>query len=89
MIPLGLLTVGEKAEVVETRMEELLSPCSKCKCNGPGCFSRVEDMGLRTGKNVEILNNHRAQGVLLVKVDDSRIALNRGLAMKIMVRRKS
>ena len=88
MTPLGLLLAGEQAEVMETRMEELLSPCSKCKCNRPECFSRIEDMGLRVGKTVEILNNHRTQGVLLVKVDDSRIALNRGMAMKIMVRRK-
>jgi len=88
MIPLGLLSAGEQAEVMETRLEELLSPCSKCKCNRPGCFSRIEDMGLRAGKTVEILNNHRRQGVLLVKVGDSRIALNRGMAMKIMVRRR-
>jgi Fe2+ transport system protein FeoA len=37
---------------------------------------------------VQVLNNHRGQRVLLVKVDDSRIALNRGMAMKILVRRQ-
>lgn len=89
MIPLGLLAAGEKAEVAETRVEELISPCSRCKCDQPGCFSRIEDMGLRAGKTVEILNNHRGHGVLLVKVDESRIAMNRGMAMKIMVRRKN
>ena len=88
MVPLGLLAVGETAEVAETRVAELFSPCSDCKCNKPECFSRLEEMGLRVGKTVEILNNHRAHGVLLVKVDDSRIALNRGMAMKIMVRRQ-
>jgi len=88
MIPLGLLAVGEKAEVAETRVEELVSSCSKCKCDRSGCVSRIEDMGLRAGKTIEILNNHRGQGVLLVKVDESRIAMNRGMAMKIMVRRK-
>ncbi len=88
MVPLGLLAVGETAKVAETRIEELLSPCSGCSCARPECFSRVEDMGLRPGKTVEILNNHQAHGVLLVKVDDSRIALNRGMAMKIMVRRQ-
>lgn len=89
MVPLGLLAVGETAEVAETRLEELFSPCSGCGCGRPECFSRLEDMGLRAGKTVEILNNHRGQGVLLVKVDDSRIALNRGMAMKIMVRRQN
>jgi ferrous iron transport protein A len=88
MVPLGLLAAGEKAEVAETKMEELISPCTKCQCDKSGCFSRIEDMGLRAGKTVEILNNHRGQGVLLVKVDESRIAMNRGMAMKIMVRRK-
>jgi ferrous iron transport protein A len=88
MVPLGLLAVGETAEVAETRIEELFAPCSGCKCDRPECFGRLEDMGLRAGKTVEILNNHRAHGVLLVKVDDSRIALNRGMAMKIMVRRQ-
>ncbi|MDD2319681.1 MAG: FeoA family protein [Geobacteraceae bacterium] len=46
---------------------------------------RVEDMGLRIGKNVEILNN--GGGPVLVRVDESRIAVARGIAMKIMVRR--
>ena len=46
---------------------------------------RVEDMGLRVGKTVEILNN--GGGPVLVKVDESRIAVARGIAMKIMVRR--
>jgi ferrous iron transport protein A len=89
MVPLGLLAVGERAEVAESRVEELFAPCSDCKCGKPECFSRIEDMGLRAGMTVEILNNHRSHGVLLVKVDDSRIALNRGMAMKIMVRRQN
>ena len=46
---------------------------------------RVEDMGLRIGKTVEILNN--GGGPVLVRVDESRIAVARGIAMKIMVRR--
>ena len=88
MLPLGLLSAGEKAEVAENRIEELFSPCSNCKCSKPECCSRIEDMGLRVGKVCEVLNNH-GQGVMLIKVDGSRIAMNRGLAMKIMVRRMS
>ncbi len=70
-------------------MEELLSPCSACKRNKPGCVAKIEDLGLRAGKVIEILNNRRGHGSLLIKVNGSRIAVNRGLAMKIMVRRKS
>jgi len=47
---------------------------------------RVEDMGLRIGKTVEILNN--GGGPVLVRVDESRIAVARGIAMKILVRRQ-
>jgi len=88
MLPLGLLAAGEKAEVAENRIAELFSPCSQCKCSQPECCSRIEDLGLRVGKVCEVLNNH-GQGVILIKVDGSRIAMNRGLAMKIMVRRMS
>lgn len=48
----------------------------------------AEDMGLRIDKTVEMLNN-AGPGSLLVKVDESRIAIGRGMAMKIMVRRIS
>lgn len=88
MVPLGLLSVGEKAEVAENRIDEQFSPCSKCKCDKPECCSRIEDLGLRQGKVCEVLNNP-GQGAMLIKVDGSRIAMNRGLAMKIMVRRRS
>lgn len=47
---------------------------------------RLEDMGLRVGKSVEILNNRG--GPVLVRVDESRIAIARGMAMKILVRRR-
>jgi Fe2+ transport system protein FeoA len=87
MVLLRLLTAGESAEVAKTGIDEGFSIGSCCQGARPECLSRVEAMGLRAGKMVEILNNHRAQGVLLVKVDGSRIALNRSMAMKIMVRR--
>jgi ferrous iron transport protein A len=41
-------------------------------------------MGLRVGKRVEIISN--GGGPVLVKVEGTRIALARGIAMKIMVR---
>jgi ferrous iron transport protein A len=77
MMPLGLLSTGGKAEIVTIRE----SGASDC---GRSCDCRVEDMGLRVGKTVEMLNN--AGGPVLLRVDESRIAIARGLAMKIMVR---
>lgn len=81
MMPLGLLGADERAEVVEV----------KSGCHAPGvaarsCQDRVEDMGVRAGKIVEVLNNE-GRGPILFKVDESRIAMGRGIAMKIMVRR--
>jgi ferrous iron transport protein A len=43
-------------------------------------------MGLREGKTVEMLNNP-GHGPLVVRVDESRLALGRGVAMKVSVRR--
>ena len=80
MIPLGLLGMGETGEIVAVRLPTVEMHTGKCEC-------RVEDMGLRVGKSVEMLTNG-GNGPLLLKVDESRIAIARGMAMKIMVRRQ-
>jgi ferrous iron transport protein A len=74
MLPLGLLAEGEMAEIVALRGGERET-----------CDSRAEDMGLRVGKRVEMLRS--GAGPVLVKVDESRIAVGRGVAMRIIVRR--
>jgi len=80
MIPLGLLSPGEHGEITEIRLFQAGSPCctekQKCDC-------RVEDMGLRIGKRVQMLNNGSP---MLLKVDESRIAVDRAMAMKIMIK---
>jgi ferrous iron transport protein A len=72
-MPLGLLGDGESAEIVAVAADR------------GGCASRAEDMGLRIGKRVVMLSN--GAGPVLVKVDESRIAVDRGVAMKIKVTR--
>jgi ferrous iron transport protein A len=88
MMPLGLLSMGEKAEVMEVRgMPQKDQCCAGNKGEQPcSQVCRVEDMGLRTGKMIEMLNNE-GRGALLVKVDETRIAIGRGMAMKVMVKR--
>jgi ferrous iron transport protein A len=81
MSPLGLLSAGEKAEVAEIRIQK-----GCCHGGGKNQVCHTEDMGLRAGKVVEMLNN-RGGGPVLLKVDESRIAISRGMAMKIMVKR--
>lgn len=93
MFPLGLLASGEKAEVVEKnpagghfRRAGCCGETGEGHCR-QGTVVRLEDMGIRPGKTVEMLNNGGG-GALLVKIDEARIAVGRAMAMKIMVRRK-
>jgi ferrous iron transport protein A len=101
MFPLGLMAIGEKAEVAENgicgEMEKAVRGihthrhgCPGCGCGGGkrgGSSGRAGDMGIRPGKTVEMLSNEVGRA-LLVKVDETRIAVGRAVAMKIMVRRK-
>lgn len=80
MFPLSLMSEGEIAEIVEVREE------AECRC---GSNVRSEDLGLRPGKMVEMLNKGGASGPVLLKVDESRIAIARKAAMKIFVRRNA
>jgi ferrous iron transport protein A len=81
MAPLGLLAIGERGEILSIRGGSGIPAAGTNKL-----LCHVEEIGLRAGKVVEMLSNG-ARGSLLVKVDESRIALGRGMAMKIMVRR--
>jgi ferrous iron transport protein A len=82
MMPLGLLGPGEQGEIIALGSHShKVSCCGKCG----GEQGRTEDMGLRIGKMVEMLNNGGG-GPILLKVDESRIAVDRNLAMKIMIK---
>lgn len=83
MAPLGLLNIGEQAEIAEIKEQKSCTHGS-----GKKHLCHAEDMGLRVGKTVEMLNNE-GRGPILLKVDESRIAIGKGMAMKIMVRRPS
>lgn len=94
MMPLELLTPGERAEILEIRH------CGGC---GGGCHrqghhtqdghghqhgrattTRAEEMGLRVGKQVEVLKNDG--NLLLLLVDEARIAIDRRMARSIKVK---
>jgi ferrous iron transport protein A len=51
---------------------------------GKNIISRLSAMGLSVGSELEVLEN-RGQGPVLVRVRDTRIALGRGEALKIVV----
>jgi ferrous iron transport protein A len=81
MAPLGLLTKGERGEILEIRGGKCTPEVGR---NSHLCH--IVNIGLRAGKMVQMLNNE-GKGSILIRVDESRIALGRGMAMKIMVRR--
>jgi ferrous iron transport protein A len=87
MMPLALLSPGESGEIVSVNVQTPKDKpcCGQCGGERHKSDSRVEEMGLRAGKIVEMLSN--GSGPLLLRIDESRIALSRGMAMKISVRR--
>lgn len=84
VIPLGLLGSGEQGEIIEIRQDKA-AHSGHCSTEREKGDCRVEEMGLRVGKRVEMLNNG-GNGAVLLKVDDARIAIDRGTAMKIMIK---
>jgi len=71
-IPLSMLPEGREAIVVEVR-------------GGWGLVRRLAELGFTSGTKVKVLNS-APSGPLLVMVRGSRVALGRGLAMKIIVK---
>ncbi|GEM_PF-569734 len=71
VLPLAFLSVGEEAEIVEMR-------------SGRGMVQRLSEMGFTPSAKVRVLASN-PQGPILVGVRDARIALGRGVAMKIFV----
>ncbi len=80
MSPLAFLEEGKTGRIVV--------PGGSCGCRpaGHACLEHIEAMGLRPGTQVEMISN-RGHGPLVLRIDEARIALGRGMAMKIYVRR--
>jgi len=87
MMPLALLSPGESGEIISVNFQPHKDKpcCGQCGGERHKSDNRIEEMGLRSGKIVEMLSN--GSGPLLLRVDESRIAISRGMAMKIKVRR--
>lgn len=83
MMPLGLLNTGETGEVVQIRVA---APARRQEAGSETgrCDWRMEELGIRVGRTVEMLNN--AGNLVLLKVDEARVAIDRSLAMKVMIK---
>lgn len=71
LIPLSMLSAGEEAELVDVR-------------GGHGIKQRLAAMGLNPGMKVTMVHNAMG-GPVILGVFNSRIALGRGMAQKILV----
>lgn len=69
-MPLAMLQLGEKRTITDFRGQEEMK-------------RHLQDLGFIRGEQVEVLGENASGLILLVK--GVRIALNRGLANKIMV----
>lgn len=70
LIPLALLDPGKRAVIKELR-------------GGRGLIRRLLELGFVPGTTVEILKSN--PGPILVSIRGTKVALGRGVAMKILV----
>jgi ferrous iron transport protein A len=71
LMPLSMLNIGEEAELVDVR-------------GGRGLRKRLSALGLNPGMKVTVVQN-TMRGPIVLGVMDSRIALGRGMAHRILV----
>ena len=55
MLPLGLLTAGEKGEIIDSSGKKKISISRRSDESKIMNNCRIDDMGLRTGEMIEIL----------------------------------
>ena len=86
MVPLDDLNEGESGEIVEILQPEI--QIGKPGFRGGRCrrrCCRMNNMGLRKGKVVQILRKHKS-GPMLLKVDESSIAIDKGTVDSIRIK---
>jgi ferrous iron transport protein A len=74
VVSLSILHTGEHGEVVRL-------------AGGRGVLSRMTALGFTPGADVTVLQNY-GRGPLIARVRDARIALGRGEARRVYVRRR-
>ena len=71
MMPLAMVCPGEDVQLIAIR-------------GGQRMRKRLADLGLNVGMTVRVMQ-HNHHGPLILAVKDSRLAVGRGMAHKIMV----
>jgi len=83
------LNAGEQASVVEFVVREPSAGGGRGRRGKGNCgksWHHIENLGLHPGKVIEVLRIHN-NGPVLVKVEQSRIAIGRGMANRIVVKK--
>ncbi|NTV92486.1 MAG: hypothetical protein HGA72_04165 [Chlorobiaceae bacterium] len=97
MVPLGFLLQGESAEIVGFRSRRKKEYHGLIHGTGAGHGDalrrpeiikeqRLFEMGFCPGEVIDVLQS-KAEGLLLLRLRDSRLALDKQIAMDIIVRR--
>lgn len=98
IVPLGLLKEGDKARILNLhknlKEDKSLKMLRECGCDEGcgfcrrrkkgGAVERLKHLGFEKGQVIEVIKNQPGQP-LIVSVENTRIALSRGLAMKVWV----
>lgn len=74
-MPLAFAKTGEEFEIVEMR-------------GGMNFLKKVMEMGVYTGIKVRVISNP-GNGPIIIALSDTRIALGRGMATRIFVKKLS
>ena len=74
MKPLGFLAPGEEGVIKEI-------------AGGTGINERLRGMGMTKGKSLRMIQNN-ACGPVIVALGETRLALGRGMALKVLVEEK-
>lgn len=72
VLPLSRMDVGQSGTVVEI-------------IGGHGMVRRLEALGIRPGKKVSKVSSMLFRGPVMVKVDNSQVAIGFGMASRVMV----
>lgn len=70
-IPLAMVSEGTECQVEEIR-------------GGRGIMRRLQELGFTTNEKIKVLHTN-PPGPILVEVKDSRVAIGRGIGMKIII----
>ena len=75
----------EKPVVTLAEMKSGQKAIVTCFTSGPGMARKLENLGLLPGKMVEKISNNPFKGPVVIRVEQTELAIGYGMAKKITV----